>query len=274
MLELPECRVIARQLSETIAGKTIQSVVVDASPHGFAFYFGDPSTYNSALSGKTVGKAIPNCGQVELFIEDMRLCFNDGVNIRYFAPGEILPKKHQLLVAFTDGSALVCTVQMYGGMMAFPAGKSDNFYYKISKERPSPFLDAFNEAYFAELMSGVSQSMSLKAFLATEQRIPGLGNGVLQDILFHARLHPKAKLSSVSGSQRSELFKSVRKTLSDMAEHGGRDTEKDIFGTPGGYATALSSKTYMLPCSVCGGSILRQPYMGGNVYFCPVCQPL
>lgn|GEM_PF-2077218 len=30
-----------------------------------------------------------------------------------------------------------------------------------------------------------------KAFLATEQRIPGLGNGVLQDILWTARIHPK-----------------------------------------------------------------------------------
>jgi hypothetical protein len=32
------------------------------------------------------------------------------------------------------------------------------------------------------------KKLSLKALLATEQRIPGLGNGVLQDILFKARM--------------------------------------------------------------------------------------
>jgi len=27
-------------------------------------------------------------------------------------------------------------------------------------------------------------------------------------------------------------------------------------------------------CPVCGAAIVRQAYLGGNVYFCPVCQPL
>ena len=28
------------------------------------------------------------------------------------------------------------------------------------------------------------------------------------------------------------------------------------------------------PCPACGGSIIREAYMGGNVYFCPNCQPI
>jgi formamidopyrimidine-DNA glycosylase len=40
--------------------------------------------------------------------------------------------------------------------------------------------------------------LSAKAFLATEQRIPGLGNGVLQDILFTAGIHPKRKMAAIS----------------------------------------------------------------------------
>ncbi len=87
----------------------------------------------------------------------------------------------------------------------------------------------------------MSEKLSLKAFLATEQRIPGLGNGVLQDILYNARLHPKKKLGALSDGEFAALFSSVKNTLAEMTRNGGRDTEKDLFGSTGGYVTKLSS---------------------------------
>jgi formamidopyrimidine-DNA glycosylase len=114
--------------------------------------------------------------------------------------------------------------------------------------------------------------MSAKAFLATKQRIPGLGNGVLQDILFNAGIHPKTKIETLSDEKINDLYESVKSTLSEMTKKGSRDTEKDLFGNYGGYTTKLSKKTMGTPCPVCGSSIVRQAYLGGNVYFCPICQ--
>ncbi len=37
-------------------------------------------------------------------------------------------------------------------------------------------------------------NLSFKVFLATNQKTPGIGNGVLQDILFNTRLKTKKKL--------------------------------------------------------------------------------
>ena len=74
------------------------------------------------------------------------------------------------------------------------------------------------------------QKLSAKAFLATEQRIPGLGNGVLQDILWYANIHPKRKISTLSAEQKHKLFRSVKTILAEMTELGGRDTERDLFG--------------------------------------------
>jgi formamidopyrimidine-DNA glycosylase len=108
--------------------------------------------------------------------------------------------------------------------------------------------------------------------LEAEQRIPGLGNGVLQDILFLARIAPRKKLQTMSDSELFALFQSVKSTLADMTQKGGRNTEKDMFGSEGGYQTLLSAKTYKNPCPVCGGPITREAYMGGNVYYCAVCQ--
>ena len=157
----------------------------------------------------------------------------------------------------------------------FVKGEFDNTYYIQSKEKPSPLSNEFTQEYFAGLISDPkNEKLSLKAFLATEQRIPGLGNGVLQDILFNAGLHPKRKKSTLSDFQKSELFHSIKVTLDKMTSLGGRDTEKDLYGQPGGYKTILSKNTIKNPCPVCGDTIIKQPYLGGAIYFCTTCQSL
>ncbi len=274
MLEIPESYTLAQQLNQTISGKTIKNVYANTSPHGFAFYFGDPASYHDLLSGKVMGFAKPLAGQIEVTVEDTRLLFGDGVSIRYYAPLENLPPKHQLHIEFHDDSSIVCTVQMYGGMWAFLDGENNNPYYVAARVKPSPLTDQFDREYFLSLLKGAKSTISVKALLATEQRIPGLGNGVLQDILFNARLNPKRKLNSLGDQDVDKLFMSIKQTILEMSVNGGRDTEKDLFGCSGGYKTILSNKTYKHPCPVCNGEIVSQAYLGGNVYFCPTCQPV
>lgn len=273
MLELPESHAMSRQITDTLKGKTIARAKANASPHGFAWFFGDPMLYDGMLCGHTLGEARPVGGQVEIDAEGVKLLFGDGVNLRYFAPSAKLPAKHQLLLTFDDSSALAASVQMYGGLWAFPEGTNENPYYLVALEKPSPLTDAFDAAYFHSLIESASPKLSVKAFLATEQRIPGLGNGVLQDILFLAGLHPARPLHTVERAQRESLYFHVKDTLAQMAREGGRDTEKDLFGKPGGYRTLLSRKTWQYPCPKCGGAIERKAYLGGNVYFCARCQP-
>ena len=117
------------------------------------------------------------------------------------------------------------------------------------------------------------EKLSVKAFLATEQRIPGLGNGVLQDILFNAKLNPRRKIGELSDSEIVGLFLSVKNTLKEMTAMGGRDTEKDLFGSDGGYKTKASKFTVGAACPVCSREIVKESYMGGSVYYCPGCQP-
>lgn len=274
MLEIPESHTIASQLNQTISGKEIRKVVVNSSPHRFAFYYEDPNEYEGLLVGKTIDGTKAIAGQIEIVAQDARILFGDGVNVRIFKQGESIPAKHQLYIEFDDFSCIVCTVQMYGGLWAFKDGENDNPYYLVAKEKPSPLTDQFDEAYFIDLFKNVKQTISIKAFLATEQRIPGLGNGVLQDILFHAKLNPKSKLSTLSEEEKHILFQSVKDTIAQMTQKGGRDTEKDLLGCSGGYKTVLSNKTLKSPCPVCGGEIIRQAYLGGNVYYCPHCQPI
>jgi formamidopyrimidine-DNA glycosylase len=116
--------------------------------------------------------------------------------------------------------------------------------------------------------------LGAKAFLATEQRIPGIGNGVLQDILFQARVHPKKKINTCTEKEKKVLFTATKAVLLDRFRHGGRDTENDLFGNPGDYKTKLSKKTSGKPCPNCGSIIAKENYLGGSIYFCAQCQPL
>jgi formamidopyrimidine-DNA glycosylase len=274
MLEIPESLVLAAQISETLAGKTITEAWAATSPHGLAWYNGGPAAYGALLSGHTLTGAQALGGMVEILAGPMRLLLHDGINARYFKAGDKLPERHQLLLRFDDDSALVCVVQMYGGIAAYKEGDYDNPYYQVALKRPNPLTEDFSEDYFASLIRAAGPNLSLKALLATEQRIPGLGNGCLQDILFKAGLNPQTKLFSLREGDMLSIFNSVKETLQAMRAGGGRDTEKDLFGQAGGYRTLLSNKTYARPCPVCGGAIERKSYLGGNIYFCPQCQPL
>lgn len=133
---------------------------------------------------------------------------------------------------------------------------------------------ALTLSIFNTLRTKEADKLSGKAFLATQQRIPGLGNGVLQDGLFHANIHPKRKMGTITEKEYTSLFHSVKETLAEMTRLGGRDTEKDLFGNPGKYRTILRKNTVGKPCPVCGTAIQKASYLGGAIYWCPVCQPL
>ncbi len=274
MLEIPESTTLAKQLNGTIRGKRIQSAVANASAHKFAFYFGDPEAYGARLAGQVIGDTQGIGAMVEISAGDTKIVLGDGANIRYFSSADTAPAKHQLYLAFDDGSVLTVSLQMYGAVLAFKSGEFESDYYTAALEKPLPLSAAFNAAYFEQLRDDDSGKLSAKAFLATHQRIPGLGNGVLQDILFNAKIHPKRKMNTVSDAEYAKLFDSIKNTLTEMTNLGGRDTEKDLFGNPGGYTTILSKNTVGKPCPVCGAEIQKCAYMGGAIYWCSGCQRL
>jgi formamidopyrimidine-DNA glycosylase len=273
MIELPEAVVIARQITQTLGGKRIARAVANASPHKFAWYTGDPAQYNERLAGKVIGAGAGVGGHIEFTAGDMLLSIS--APIHYHAPGAKRPPKHQLMLEFDDGTAITSSAQMWGGFLCFPAGSKAGFAdADLARVRPSPLTAAFNRDYFDTLFDTETPKLSAKAFLATEQRIPGLGNGVLQDILWVARIHPRMKMSDLPEKDIQAMFAAVKQVLGEMTAQGGRDTENDLFGRPGGYKTILSKNTVGKPCPACGTLIRKEPYMGGSVYVCHGCQRL
>lgn len=274
MIELPEAIARAKQIAVLLKGRTATDVFPPTYVHKFTFFHGDPAGYGKLLSGKKVTGTEGYGIFVNILFEGgLTFSFHDGVNARYEQPGSEIPGKYQLLIAFDDGSFLWFSVAMYGGIALYE-GQWDNKYHQASLDSISPLDDRYDYAAFSRLIDSEKKNISAKALLATEQRIPGVGNGVLQDILFNAHIHPKRKIQSFTEEERAGLFRSLKETLTEMADKGGRDTETDLLGNKGGYVSVLSKNTLDKPCPHCGGVIIKEPYMGGAVYFCPVCQKL
>ena len=274
MIELPESATIARQAAQMLIGRTVTEVYGATHLHKFTFFSGTPDEYKEMLIGRRVESVIGKGIFVELcFDQEIHLSIFDGINMRYGKPENTIPAKYQLLITFDDNSFISFTTSMYGGIYAF-RHTLDNKYRTLSLQSISPLSEAFGEAYFINLIAAEKKDISAKAFLATEQRIPGLGNGVLQDILFNASIHPKRKLFSLSETEKADLFHSMKTTLQAMTDGGGRDTETDFLGNRGQYKCSLSKNTYEYPCPRCSGRIVKEAYLGGSVYYCQDCQKL
>lgn len=276
MIEAPEAANIAAQLNETIKGRRITVVMAMFTPHKFTFFNGTPSLCEERLTGRVIGESHSYGGIVEIEAEETRLFFSDGVNITYYPPGAPLPKKHQLLLGFGDESCLAVSVRMYGAIWCYTAGKPEGGlmdYYNAARVKPQVLSDGFTREYFSTLIKAEKiRNKSAKAALATEQAIPGLGNGVLQDILYNAGIHPKTKIKEVPAGKLEGLYDVIKTTLRDMAAKGGRNSESDIFGRNGRYVPWLSKDTEGEPCPRCGAMIVKENYMGGSIYYCPGCQ--
>lgn len=278
MLEAPEALYLSEQLDRAVGGKRIIEVVAGHTPHKFAWFNGDPATYPERLAGKRVEKVVARGGMIDWLLEaDTHLVLSDGVNLRYLQPGESLPAKHQLLLGFDDESGLAVSVRMYGGLSCFRTGDYGAMaaeYYQAARDKPQVMSEAFTLAYFRQLINAEAvQKKTAKAFLATEQRIPGLGNGVLQDILYEARLHPKRKIDTLSEKEKDRLYTAIGRILGQMYAAGGRSSESDLYGHCGGYVPFLSKDTAGQPCPRCGEIICKENYLGGSIYYCAGCQP-
>jgi formamidopyrimidine-DNA glycosylase len=275
MFELPEYVTLAKQINDTLKGKTIQRGQLGTSPHKFVWYNRSHDEFEQLTHGKVIGEArakgrwlfVPcEPGYVLLFGE----C---GGKMLYHAPGSEAPNKYHLYISFEDGSFFTLMTQMWGAMELYEKGQELNRQY-IKEMKPTPAEPEFTFDYFNALIDTLAagKKQSVKGLLTQDQTIPGLGNAIAQDIMFHARLHPKHPIDDLSTDQRQALHRAILDTVDEVIKKGGRYDEFDLYGKPGKYIRLMDKNTFDHPCPECGDNIRQMRYLGGACYFCPTCQ--
>jgi len=276
MLELPEVTSLAAQVNEELAGVGISFCERGNSPHKWVWYSGSQEEYQQILVGGTIGTATAEGSLVIIPIPpDHDLAIGDGgCRLLLHEDESTLPARRHFLLGFEDGRCLTVNVAGWGGIWLKPNGGRPT--HRPPMRRVSPISDEFTYDCFKELLveDAARRKCSVKAFMAGDPMVTGIGNGYVQDICFRARLHPRRDITSLTGRERLRWYHAIRKTLREAIKRGGRDTEFGLHGQPGGYVAILDKRAKGQPCPECGDIIEKVSYLGGSCYFCPTCQPL
>jgi len=106
---------------------------------------------------------------VETSIDNLKLLFHEGVNLRYRKGKSEIPDKHHILIKFSDGTYLCVVTRMYRGIDCFKENTLGHTYYIMAKEKPNPLSSDFDKKYFNTFISNENvQKISIKEFLSTE----------------------------------------------------------------------------------------------------------
>jgi formamidopyrimidine-DNA glycosylase len=274
MIEMPEAMTIARQMNETLTGKTFQHFEHGPLEHKFLWLNRPAEEYDSFLAGKQVTSARSFGRSIFLFVgETHLLCFAElGGRILYHQRGDDLPKKYHLRWDFTDNTSMTFNMQMWGfvGLLE----KAELSSPRYADVGVPPLSDGFTIDCFDQLLEAYPEKnqKGVKGFLVTSKYVFGIGNGYLQDILFRAKIHPKRKIPTLTESERRNLYAAIQDIMAEAIRLNGRDDEHDLFDHPGGYTRLMGNQTSGKPCPVCGTTIEKIAYLGGACYVCPNCQ--
>ncbi len=283
-MNLAEKYIVCHQLQDIVVGKTITKAVVNQNPHSFVWFALEPNQmfctgeannaiameYGPLLTGMQIKNTEVINGGLYLFIGDRAL----GIHFtpQYHAKGTKPPKRHQLLLHFDDESCLSFTGSLGGSLFFLETG---NAGWAMDGQFPSVLSDHFSVDFFLKLIRETElRSLSVKAFLAAKNRIPGLDNTILHEILWEAEVNPKSKMASLQEADFIRIYYAIKKVFPAVIAAGGLDTQKDIYGNLGGYSTKASKNTLGKPCARCGGRIEKEVYLGDAVYYCSKCQPI
>lgn len=275
MFELPEYVILAKQINETLKGKTIKKGSLGNSPHKFIWYNCSHEEFEGLTQGKMIGEAWAKGRWLFIPLEPVYVLLlgECGGKVLYHTPGSKPPSKYHLFLTFEDGSFFTATTQMWGAMELYKKGKEQERQY-VKGMRPTPIEPEFSEEYFSALIDALipEAKRSVKSLLTQDQLIPGLGNAIAQDILFRARLHPKHPIDQLSQEHRQGLYRAILDTIQEVIHQGGRYDEVDLFGRPGKYIRLMDNKALERPCPGCGGKVEKIAYLGGSCYLCSRCQ--
>jgi formamidopyrimidine-DNA glycosylase len=268
MPELPEIASRAREMRASLVGKTIHSIEV-LQPKCLNIPEED---FRVALTGARL-LDVHNRGKW-IFIETTHgwLLLNLGMG------GEILlvtrstlPEKYRLVFDFNDDACLAVNFWWFGYAHYAPNGELDKHTMSAKLGPNALDLDVIDLWAIIHGRRG-----RLKSFLLNQERIAGIGNAYVHDILFLARLHPLRTLDTLSKQEIEGLASAIHAGLQPSLDQGGAFYEKNLYGQPGGFTADQILIGYRdgQPCPQCGTAIEKIKTGSTSSFICPNCQQL
>jgi formamidopyrimidine-DNA glycosylase len=180
------------------------------------------------------------------------------------------PQHHRVIIRFDDGDQIWVNHWWFGHVHLLPKGDF-NSHKQLANLGPEPLSDEFTMDTLVKLLE--KKRGKIKSYLLDQKFIAGIGNVYVQDILWHARLHPERKADSLDRADIKRLYKAIQLVLNKGIKYGGGPNEFDIWGNKGQFPKhyKVAYKTGK-PCPRCH-TLIEELRVGSTTsYICPICQ--
>jgi formamidopyrimidine-DNA glycosylase len=286
MPELPEVETVRRGLEPVLAGSRLARVEARRPDLRFPL----PEGFVQRLTGariESLGRrakyilATLDRGDVLVMHLGMSGRFEITGNTASRRPGEFAyaappDPKHAHVVFETEAGDVVTYFdpRRFGYMGLIPAAELDRHPWFLGLG-PEPLGAAFSAAHLADAFAGRRQSV--KATIADQRVVAGLGNIYVCEALHRARISPLCAAGDVAARARARLVAAVKSVLAE-AIHAGGSTLRDYAAADG--ALGYFQHRFRVygregePClrDRCPGVIERSVQAGRSTFHCRACQ--
>jgi formamidopyrimidine-DNA glycosylase len=225
-----------------------------------------PASLAAALTGKLLtGSETHGKQMLFQFGRDTWLGVHLGMTgILTLEPLNYQLRKHDHLALRQADHWLVFSDQRRFGRLRLSQGANrPNWWTRL----PPPILSSqFTKHWVAEFCAR-RKGTPLKSLLLMQERFPGIGNWMADEILWRARLNPKIPAGKVSPALVGKLYRSIRWVTISALEQMDENWEFP--------STWLFSHRWEAGghCPRCGTKLAREKIGGRTTSWCPVCQP-
>ena len=115
--------------------------------------------------------------------------------------------KHDHLIIDCETVSLVFTdPRMFGGVRFHVGREKPDWWAKIA---PALLSSSFSKTALVDFLQRRARS-PLKAVLLMQERFPGIGNWMADEILWRAGIHPAQPSGSLTAAERTKLYREIR----------------------------------------------------------------